>query len=63
MTGLKMVAEYKHTGNVMMYRRNANEGWTPSGRFKSIQSFINNIEENLFVKRAGAGHWEVYETV
>lgn len=36
MCGLKMVAEYKRTGNVMMYRRNANEEWKPSNRIKSI---------------------------
>lgn len=63
MCGLKMVAEYKRTGNVMMYRRNANEDWKPSNRIKSIQTFMNNIKENLFVKRAGVGHWEVYEVV
>ncbi|HCN7864165.1 hypothetical protein G2494_00210 [Escherichia phage vB_EcoM_G2494] len=63
MYGLKMVAEYKRTGNVMMYRRNSNEDWKPSNRIKSIQTFMNNIKENLFVKRVGAGHWEVYEAV
>lgn len=63
MYGLKMVAEYKRTGNVMMYRRNSNEDWKPSNRIKSIQTFMNNIKENLFVKRVGVGHWEVYEAV
>ena len=63
MCGLKMVAEYKRSGNVMMYRRNTNEDWKPSNRIKSIQTFMNNIKENLFVKRVGAEHWEVYEAV
>ncbi|UYE95228.1 hypothetical protein [Escherichia phage vB_ESM-pEJ01] len=62
MCGLKMVAEYKRTGNIM-YHRNANEDWKPSNRIKSIQTFMNNIKENLFVKRVGAEHWEVYEAV
>lgn len=63
MCGLKMVAEYKRTGNIIMYRRNTNEDWKPSNRIKSIQTFMNNIKENLFVKRVGAEHWEVYEAV